>query len=101
MSSLLVRGGFVIIVVAVVYLAAWEIFREGADDKMVRNLLVAGAACIAGGVVMKITSRAMGVVLSPTCPRCGRPVARGRVYCEEHLTDTINKYRDRERRKDG
>jgi hypothetical protein len=101
MGSFLIRGGFVVIVAAVIYLAVWEIFKDGADDEMVRNLLVAGAACVAGGSVMKIASRAMGAVVSRSCPRCGRLVARGRVYCEAHLADTINEYRDRERRKDG
>jgi uncharacterized paraquat-inducible protein A len=62
-------------------------------------VLAAGAACLACGFVVSMVSRAKSGMTAPTCPRCGRRVARGRVYCEDHLVETINRYRDQEREK--
>jgi predicted nucleic acid-binding Zn ribbon protein len=48
---------------------------------------------------MSLLSRAHSGITVPTCPRCGRKVARGRVYCDDHLKETINRYRDEQREK--
>ncbi len=99
MARALVRLGGFLIVAAVVYLAASELIRGGVDNTIFRNLAGAGAICLATGFILSIAGRGMATFVSRSCPRCGRRVARGRVYCDEHLQETINEYRDQERGK--
>lgn len=100
MGAFLLRLGGVILVADVVYLA-WGTSRGGADSGLFRTGLVAAAVCIAGGVVMAIVARGKSVITAKSCPKCGRKVAHGRMYCEDHLAETINRYRDEQRHKDG
>ena len=53
--------------------------------------------CLALGLVLSMAGRGMATLVGRSCPRCGRRVARGRVYCEDHLQETINEYRDQQR----
>jgi hypothetical protein len=62
-----------------------------------KTLLFAGAAAVAAGAALKILGRGVAGFVARSCPRCGRRVARGRVYCEDHLKETIDEYRDRQR----
>jgi len=96
MSTALFRIGGLLIVGALLYLVIWDIFLGGADNALARRLLLAGGASLAGGVVARMAGRATAGILGRSCPRCGRRVARGRVYCDEHLQETINEYRDRQ-----
>ncbi len=101
MATFLIRGGFLIIVGTVVYLAVAEALLDGADEVLVRRLLLAGGGTLAGGIVLKIVGRLMAALVARTCPRCGRTVARGRVYCDDHRAEAINEYRDRDRERRG
>jgi hypothetical protein len=101
MARLLLRLGGLILIGAVLYMAIWESFRGGADNSLVRTLLIAGGLCLVGGVLARLAGRATAGIVARGCPRCGRRVARGRVYCEDHLAETINEYRDEQRRRDG
>jgi hypothetical protein len=101
MGAFLLRLGGVLLVADIVYLVVWDTSRGGASPLLFRiGLLVAGA-CVTAGVVMAIVARGRSVITAKSCPRCGRRVARGRVYCEDHLAETINRYRDEQRNKDG
>jgi hypothetical protein len=97
MARGLVRLGGLLIVASVVYLAAAQILAGGPDKALFRNIAIAGTLCLALGFVLSIAGRGMATLVGRTCPRCGRRVARGRVYCEDHLQDTINEYRDQQR----
>jgi hypothetical protein len=99
MGAFLMRLGGVLLVADLLYLVVWET-RGGADAWLFRSGLAAAALCVAGGVVMAIVARGRSVITAKSCPRCGRKVARGRMYCEEHLAETINRYRDEQRRKE-
>ncbi|MBI1950741.1 MAG: hypothetical protein HYS34_05175 [Acidobacteria bacterium] len=99
MGGILARIGGFLIVAAVVYLPAARLIVGHEDPKVFKSLAGAGVACLAVGAVLMIAGRGMATIVSRSCPRCGRRVARGRVYCEEHLQDTINEYRDQERGK--
>jgi hypothetical protein len=98
-GSLLYRVGGLLVLGAIVYLVIWETAMGGADSHLVRTLLVAAAACLVGGLVLSIAIRARSGFTGPTCPRCGRRVTRGRVYCDDHLKETINRYRDEQHQK--
>ncbi len=97
MARLLLRVGGLAIVGAFVYLAVWTAFMGGADDALFRTMLMAGGACVGAGCLAWAVGRTTAGLVARSCPRCGRRVARGRVYCEEHLQETINEYRDRQR----
>ena len=99
MGRILVRIGGFLIVAAVVYLPAARLIAGQEDPRVFRTLAGAGVIGLALGAVLMIAGRGMATIVGRSCPRCGRRVARGRVYCEEHLQDTINEYRDQERGK--
>jgi len=101
MSRLLVRLGGLLIVAAVVYLAAAQMVRGAVNDKVFWAFAGAGAIGVAAGMVLAVFGRGVATVAGRSCPRCGRRVARGRVYCDDHLQATINEYRDQERKKGG
>ena len=98
LSSLLMRLATLLIVGDLIYLAIWTA-RGGADARLFRTLLAAGVVCLVGGLALSLATRARSGMKVPSCPTCGRRVARGRVYCEDHLVETINRYRDEQRQK--
>jgi len=96
-ASFLFQIGGLIIAGALVYLAYGEVRGGGADVVLFRRLLFGGAACIGLGVVFWILGRGAAGLAARACPRCGRRVARGLIYCEQHRQETINEYRDKQR----
>ena len=99
MASLLVRLGTLLIVGDLIYLAVGEWAMGGADNHLFRTILASGVLALAGGLVLTVLQRARSGITGPTCPSCGKRVSRGRVYCEDHLVETINRYRDEQRQK--
>jgi len=99
MGRILVRVGGFLIVAAVVYLPAARLIGGQENHRVFKGLAGAGVICLAAGGLLAIAGRGMATLVSRSCPRCGRRVARGRVYCDEHLQETINEYRDQERGK--
>ena len=97
MSRLLPRVGMLLIVGAVLYAVLGETVFGGIDNQRAKMALIAGGLCLAAGIALRIAGRATAGIVSRGCPRCGRRVARGRVYCDEHLQETINEYRDQNR----
>ena len=99
MGRILVRVGGFLIVAAVVYMPAARLIGGQENARVFRSLAGAGVICLAAGGLLAIAGRGMATIVGRSCPRCGRRVARGRVYCDEHLQETINEYRDQERGK--
>ena len=97
MAKALLRLGGLLIVASVVYLAAAQVLSGTVDRKLFGIIATAGCVCVAVGLVLSIAGRGMAALVGRTCPRCGRRVTRGRVYCDEHLQETINEYRDQQR----
>ena len=97
-GSMLYRLGGLLILGDIAYLV-WQAARGQSDFQVFRMVLGAAAVCLLGGLVFSIVSRAKSGISFPTCPRCGRRVARGRVYCDDHLKETINRYRDEQHQK--
>ena len=96
-ARILYRIGTLLIVGDLLYLFLFDTFWGGARPGLFRAVLGGAAACLVGGVVASLVARARSRITAPACPRCGRRVAPGRVYCEDHLVETINRYRDQER----
>jgi hypothetical protein len=101
MGAFLLSLGGVILVADILYLAVWTTSSGGADSGLFKTGLTAAAVCFAGGAVMAIVARAKSVITAKSCPKCGRKVAHGRMFCDDHLAETINRYRDEQRHKDG
>jgi hypothetical protein len=99
MASLLVRLGTLLLVGDLIYLAVGQGAAGGVDNHLFRTVLASGGLSLAGGLVLSVLQRARSGISGPTCPSCGKRVARGRVYCEDHLLETINRYRDEQRQK--
>jgi hypothetical protein len=101
MGRALQRLGGVLIVASVVYVAAAQILAGDVNRKFFWIIAASGCVCLALGFLLSIASRGMAVMAGRSCPRCGKRVAPGRVYCEEHLQETINEYRDQQRNRGG
>jgi hypothetical protein len=101
MARFLIRFGGLALAGAFVYLAVWETWMGGADNRLFLNLLGAGGAAVAAGLVVWMLGRGVAGLAGRSCPRCGRRVARGRVYCDEHLREAVNEFRDQERERRG
>ncbi len=97
MGRLLLRLGGLLVAGAVAYAVIGETAFGRTNNALVQTLLIAGGACIALGILVRIAGRAAAGIAGRSCPRCGRRVKPGRVYCDEHLQETINEYRDRHR----
>lgn len=97
MSRLLLRLGGLALLAGVIYLVAGDALFGGADYRLVNTILIAGGVALAAGIFARAAGRAAAGLAVRSCPRCGRRVGRGRVYCDEHLQETINEYRDRQR----
>ena len=97
MARLLLRAGTLLIVGAVLYAVLGETVFGGIDNRLAQTIIIAGGVCLGSGILARLAGRATASLVSRGCPRCGRRVARGRVYCDEHLQETINEYRDRNR----
>ena len=101
MSTTLLRIGLLLIVLDLFYLVIAETRWGGADEPLFRYVLWGGGIFIAGGVLAWLVGRAAAGVAGRTCARCERRVTRGRMYCEDHFQETIDRYRDQERQKGG
>jgi len=97
MARLLLRVGMLLIAGVVLYAVLGETVFGGVDNRLAKTILIAGGICLAAGFVALLAGRATAGLVARGCPRCGRRVARGRVYCDEHLQETINEYRDQNR----
>lgn len=100
-SRLLLRFGGLAIVAACVYLAIWETWKGGADNALFLRIVTAGGVSLGLGLLLRILGRGVAGLVSRSCPRCGRRVPHGRVYCEDHLKEVVNEFRDQERTRRG
>jgi hypothetical protein len=99
MGSLLARIGGILLVADIVYLVVAETAAGGANAALFRTGLAASAVLIVGGFVVSMVLKAKSGITAPSCPRCGRRVVRGKMYCDDHLVETINRYRDEQSQK--
>lgn len=57
----------------------------------------AGTAILGLGLLAAILSPVSRELRRGHCVRCGTRVERGQTYCRDHLQQTVNEYRDRQR----
>ena len=97
MSRLLVRLGGLLLLASVLYLAIAQWAYGAVDNRLFTKILLAGGVSVAAGVVLWILGRGAAGHAARSCRRCGRRVRPGKTYCDEHLKEAIEEYRDHQR----
>ena len=57
--------------------------------------LKAGIVLIVASLLLRMVSPVAKQITKSHCAACGRPVAKGHIYCNDHLQETVNQTRDR------
>jgi drug/metabolite transporter (DMT)-like permease len=91
--------GIVAIVGAVLWMVTSEMVFHESRGSQVRLMLGAGVACLAASVIVSLATRVSSRVSTRKCPRCGKPVQQGHIYCQDHLKEAVNRFRDDQRQK--
>jgi hypothetical protein len=97
MARLLVRLGGLLLLASVLYLAIAQWAFGAVDNALFLKILLGGGVSVAAGVVLWILGRGAAGLAARSCRRCGRRVKPGRTYCEDHLKEAIDEYRDQQR----
>lgn len=95
MVRILIKTGLAIVIVTMLVMLFAKSESFGVSSELVRNALYLGAALCVVGVALGVLLRVANITQGRRCPRCRRPVARGRVYCEDHFQQTLHDARDR------
>jgi predicted nucleic acid-binding Zn ribbon protein len=82
-----------------IWMAVAEIFLQQSRGGQVRLLLFGGVSLLVLSLVLSISGRVSARVAGRRCPRCGKPVSKGHIYCADHLKEAVNQFRDDQRRK--
>jgi len=56
-----------------------------------------GAVLLGAGLILRILSPVGRRMRAVRCVRCGAPIEQGQTYCADHLRETLDEYRDRQR----
>jgi len=96
--SLLTLGSFLLLATLGLWIADAAGWIPAAGDAAWTALIwKAGLAALAGGVLLRLFSPVHHRLAEGRCEMCSRPTERGHVYCLDHLRQTVDTYRDRER----
>ena len=61
-------------------------------------ILIVSAALVVGGVILRFMSKKTGLgQQNARCPRCGKRIHKGEMYCFDHRRDSIWEARDKHR----
>ena len=84
--------------------AAWLLLAESAgwvssevSSAWVVPAIWGGAGALALGVVLGMLRPVGRRMRAVRCVRCGATIERGQTYCADHLRQTLDEYRDRQR----
>jgi hypothetical protein len=97
--ALLRTLGILTIVGAILWMVLSEVVFHQSHGSQVRLMLGAGVALLAASLILSIVTRVTSKMSGRKCPRCGRPVQQGHTYCQDHLKETVNQFRDAQRKK--
>jgi hypothetical protein len=99
MSRRLFGLGLMLIVATVALwvaeVAAW--IPASTDDRWSSLTLKAGLIALGAGAVFRVLAPLGGLTSNGRCTVCGRSTVRGRLYCQDHLQETVNATRDESR----
>jgi hypothetical protein len=88
-------GSLAILVTVILWVAdaaAW--IPRSTDDRWSGLTLKAGIIAVAAGLALRLLAPVARATRSGRCAVCGQSTERGRVYCLDHLQETVNATRD-------
>ena len=91
--------GFVALGAAVLLMVLSEMVFKESRGNQVRLLLAAGAVLLVVSFVLSMAFSVSDKMTGKRCPRCGKPVQQGHIYCSDHLKEVVNRSRDDQRKK--
>jgi len=92
LGILSVAGGLLYMVVA-------ELVLKESHGARVRMMLLMGVLFLAISLAFTVFGRVSAKMAGRRCPRCGKPVLHGHIYCTDHLKEAVNQFRDDQARK--
>lgn len=99
MVKLLRTIGFLAVGAAVVWMVVSEMILHENRVSQVRLLLAVGALLLITSLILSMVFRVSNKMTGSRCPRCGKPVQQGHIYCQDHLKEVVNRSRDDQRQK--
>jgi len=97
--TLLRTLGILALAVAILWMVVSEVVFHEARATQVRILLGAGAVLLVASLILSVFSRLSSKMAGRRCPRCGKPVQQGHTYCQDHLKEAVDQFRDDQRKK--
>src|SRR5262245_24160204 len=94
MVRFLIRLGLTIVAVTMAALIFSADESVGIPREWVKYALYSGAGLCAAGLALGAIMKLAGMTAGRRCPRCGRPVMRGHIYCEDHFREALLDARD-------
>lgn len=96
MSSYLIKGGiFLLAADACFLLIDTFLFAEkSAFSRYIDEIFYISLVLLLGGFILWILRRVMSHISFKKCPRCGKPVERGEIYCATHLKQVFDEQID-------
>lgn len=96
MSNYLIKAGIFILAADVIYLLIDTFWFEetGHFSIYIDDIFFVSLIFLAGGIGLRILGGAMRFVSVKKCPRCGKPVEKGEIYCATHLKKVFDEQVD-------
>jgi predicted nucleic acid-binding Zn ribbon protein len=94
--SLFSLGSFLLVATVFLWIAGaagW--MSDHASDVSSAISLKAGIVLMVASLILRLVSPVAKQITKSHCAACGRPVAKGHIYCNDHLQETVNQTRDR------
>jgi hypothetical protein len=91
--------GFIGVAAAILWMGISEMVFHEKRFSQVRFLLAAGVLLLIASFILSLALRVSNKMTGSRCPRCGKPVQQGHIYCQDHLKEVVNRSRDDQRQK--
>jgi hypothetical protein len=91
--------GFLAVTAAILWMGISEMVFHEKRFSQVRFLLAVGALLLIASLILSMVFRVSSKITGSRCPRCGKPVQQGHIYCQDHLKEVVNRSRDDQRQK--
>jgi hypothetical protein len=96
MSGYLIKAGIFLLAANVFYLLIDTFWFEEKSlfSEYIDEIFYVSLAFIAGGFILRILTGLKGLFIAKKCPRCGKPVEKGEIYCPTHLKQVFDEQID-------
>ena len=91
--------GFLALGAAVLLMVLSEMVFKESRGSQVRLLLMIAVVLLIASFVLSMFFSVSSKFSGKRCPRCGKPVQQGHIYCSDHLKEVVNRSRDDQRQK--